>query len=121
MDFLSNPHQLWDTGRMENRHAVIKLTFADRLSYVRQEKFRTPETTLPFKALSGFAEGGNKMVRLERFELPTNWFEASYSIQLSYRRLGQAKRRQDTNNSRPRRAAIIPVMILKMPTDLQSL
>ena len=28
------------------------------------------------------------MARLERFELPTNWFEASYSIQLSYRRVG---------------------------------
>ena len=25
-----------------------------------------------------------KMVDPERFELPTNWFEASYSIQLSY-------------------------------------
>ena len=27
------------------------------------------------------------LARLERFELPTNWFEASYSIRLSYRRL----------------------------------
>ena len=27
------------------------------------------------------------MARPERFELPTNWFEASYSIQLSYGRL----------------------------------
>jgi hypothetical protein len=27
------------------------------------------------------------MVRPERFELPTNWFEASYSIQLSYGRV----------------------------------
>ncbi len=31
------------------------------------------------------------MARPERFELPTNWFEASYSIQLSYgRSLGKA-------------------------------
>ncbi len=29
------------------------------------------------------------MARPERFELPTNWFEASYSIQLSY---GRAER-----------------------------
>jgi hypothetical protein len=28
-----------------------------------------------------------KMARPERFELPTNWFEASYSIQLSYGRV----------------------------------
>ena len=30
---------------------------------------------------------GNKLARPERFELPTNWFEASYSIQLSYGRV----------------------------------
>ena len=29
---------------------------------------------------------GIEVVRPERFELPTNWFEASCSIQLSYRR-----------------------------------
>ena len=86
MDFLSNPHELWASGRMEDRHAVMKLTFADRLAYVRGEGFRTPETTLPFKALGGFCGGENKMARPERFELPTNWFEASYSIQLSYGR-----------------------------------
>ena len=27
------------------------------------------------------------LARPERFELPTNWFEASYSIQLSYGRM----------------------------------
>ena len=31
-----------------------------------------------------------KLARPERFELPTNWFEASYSIQLSY---GRVRRR----------------------------
>ncbi len=30
---------------------------------------------------------GHQMARPERFELPTNWFEASYSIQLSYGRV----------------------------------
>ena len=28
-----------------------------------------------------------EVARPERFELPTNWFEASYSIQLSYGRI----------------------------------
>ena len=28
-----------------------------------------------------------QMARLERFELPTPWFVAKYSIQLSYRRV----------------------------------
>jgi hypothetical protein len=30
-----------------------------------------------------------KVARPERFELPTNWFEASYSIQLSYGRVNK--------------------------------
>ena len=87
INFLANPHQLWATGHMADRHAVMKLTFADKLGYVRGEGFRTPETTLPFKALRSISGGENKMARLERFERPTAWFVARYSIQLSYRRL----------------------------------
>ncbi|MBT3043385.1 MAG: recombinase family protein [Candidatus Thiodiazotropha sp. (ex Codakia orbicularis)] len=71
MAFLANPHEIWASGRMEDRHAVLKLTFADRLAYVRGEGFRTPETTLPFKALAGFSGGENKMARPEGFEPPT--------------------------------------------------
>ncbi len=71
MDFLSNPHELWASGRMEDRHAVMKLTFADRLAYVRGEGFRTPETTLPFKALGSFCGGENKMARPAGFEPAT--------------------------------------------------
>ena len=87
MDFLANPHELWASERMEDRHAVMKLTFADRLAYVRGEGFRTPETTLPFKALGGISGSNIEMARPERFELPTKWFEATYSIQLSYGRV----------------------------------
>ena len=87
MDFLANPHELWASERMEGRHAVMKLTFADRLAYVRGEGFRTPETTLPFKALGGISGSNSEMARPERFELPTKWFEATYSIQLSYGRV----------------------------------
>ncbi|MEW8072637.1 MAG: recombinase family protein [Candidatus Thiodiazotropha sp.] len=71
MDFLANPHELWASGCMEDRHAVLKLTFADRLAYVRGEGFRTPKTTLPFKALAGFSGGESKMARPEGFEPPT--------------------------------------------------
>ena len=34
-----------------------------------------------------------KMARLERFELPTPWFVAKYSIQLSYRRAARGLER----------------------------
>ncbi len=77
---------------MEDRHAVMKLTFADRLAYVRGEGFRTPETTLPFKALGGISGSNIEMARPERFELPTAWFVARYSIQLSY---GRALKRSE--------------------------
>ena len=53
--FLSNPSKLWHTGRIECQKMVLKLTFADRLEYCRDAGFRTPKTTLPFKALGGCA------------------------------------------------------------------
>ncbi|CAE6694911.1 hypothetical protein NTGZN8_130165 [Candidatus Nitrotoga fabula] len=87
MGFLSNPHQLRATGRMEDRHAVMKLTFADRLAYVRGERSRTPETILPFKACSGSSGGENKMARPAGVEPTTLGFGNQYSIHLSYGRI----------------------------------
>jgi hypothetical protein len=39
------------------------------------------------------------LVRPERFELPTNWFEASYSIQLSYGRVEEGLYTLNLNRS----------------------
>ena len=62
--FIENPHELWASERMEHKKLVLKLTFANRLAYCRNSGFRTPQTTLPFKALEavrgtkcGMAEG----------------------------------------------------------------
>jgi site-specific DNA recombinase len=55
--FLGNPHELWTSQRLENRRLVLKLTFADRLAYCRNGGFRTPKTTLPFKALGAVQAG----------------------------------------------------------------
>ena len=47
--FLENPRKLWDSNRLEDKRAVLKLVFASRLSYHRQTGFRTAEISIPFK------------------------------------------------------------------------
>jgi site-specific DNA recombinase len=66
---------------------VLKLAFAERLAYTRNEGFRTAVPALPFKVLADMESGKSKMARPERFELPTSWFVAMRSIQLSYGRV----------------------------------
>ncbi|MEW8052895.1 MAG: recombinase family protein [Candidatus Thiodiazotropha sp.] len=68
MDFLASPWKLYHSDRLEDKRAVLKLTFADNLAYVRNEGFRTAEYTLPFKALAGISKGRNKLAEREGFE-----------------------------------------------------
>ena len=66
--FLENPQELWASEAPEHKKLVLKLTFADRLAYCRNEGFRTPKTTLPFKALEAVAGEKCKMAEREGFE-----------------------------------------------------
>jgi hypothetical protein len=59
--FLENPQELWVSERLDDKRLVLKLTFADRLAYCRNGGFRTPKTTLPFKALATVQRGKCKM------------------------------------------------------------
>jgi hypothetical protein len=63
LDFLANPCNLWGSERLEHKKAVVKLAFADRLAYVRNEGFRTPALSLPFKVLADFKSSESKMAR----------------------------------------------------------
>lgn len=87
LDFLGNPQKLWDSERLEDKRAVLKLAFVDQLAYVRNEGFRTANLALPFKVLADFSSSKSKMARPKRFELLTFWFVARRSIQLSYGRM----------------------------------
>lgn len=54
MQFLSSPWKLWESGNVFLQRTVLRLAFADRISYARNIGLRTPKTTLPFKVLAGF-------------------------------------------------------------------
>jgi site-specific DNA recombinase len=47
-DFLENPIKLWESNKLEDKRAVLKLVFASRLSYHRKTGFRTAKTSIPF-------------------------------------------------------------------------
>ena len=71
MAFLANPCNLWQSDRIEDKRAVLKLTFAERLAYCRNEGFRTAVTSSPFSFFLTLQKGEEGMVRPEGFEPPT--------------------------------------------------
>ena len=79
MDFLASPWKLWKSDRLEDKRAVLKLVFADHLAYVRNEGFRTAETTLPFRLLGGNSGVDFKMAEREGFE-PSMELLTPYSL-----------------------------------------
>lgn len=70
LEFLASPWNLWDSERLEDKRMVLKLAFADRLTYVRNEGFRTANLALPFKVLASFSGLENKMVPRRGLEPP---------------------------------------------------
>ena len=71
MIFLANPYKIWASSRIELKRIVLKLAFADRLAYVRNQGLRTSDFSLLFKALRSINGGDFKVVRPKRVELLT--------------------------------------------------
>ncbi|PCI44308.1 MAG: hypothetical protein COB49_11265 [Alphaproteobacteria bacterium] len=65
MNFLSNPHKIWCSGKFNLQRIVLKLAFSEPLVYCRETGYRTPKTALPFKVLAGISGGKKLMVRLK--------------------------------------------------------
>ena len=68
MEFLASPWKLWSSEVLEQRRTVLKLAFADRLAYVRNEGFRTANLSLPFRTLQGFCGPQSVMASPTGFE-----------------------------------------------------
>ncbi|HNP84052.1 MAG TPA: recombinase family protein [Nitrospira sp.] len=66
MTFLANPCHYWSSDRLEDKRMVLRLVFAKRLAYHRQEGFRTAkneELSLPFRYLKNLGPSQYEMVR----------------------------------------------------------
>ena len=51
--FLVNLWKIWESGNITLQRTVLRLAFAERITYHRNEGPRTPKTALVFKALRG--------------------------------------------------------------------
>ena len=69
MEFLASPWKLWSSEVLEQRRTVLKLAFADRLAYMRNEGFRTANLSLPFRMLQSLCAPQSVMASPTRFEL----------------------------------------------------
>lgn len=62
-DFLASPCKLWHSPHIEDRRAVLKLVFAEKLPYARGEGYRTAQISMPFKMIGGMKMAENEVVR----------------------------------------------------------
>ena len=99
--FLSSPWYIWKNSDLAWKRTVLRLAFASPISYCRNEGLRTPEISMPFKALTDFQSGKREMAHRGGFEPPTPRFVVWCSIQLSYRCL-----RPVVGRDRPARGAV---------------
>ncbi len=68
MQFLSNPHKLWASGNLEQQRNVLKLCFGEKLTFDKNEGFRTVSKALPIRVLEGLHNPKSCLVEGAGFE-----------------------------------------------------
>ncbi len=71
LKFLENPFKIWTNGDLAVKHLVLRLVFSRSIAYCHMNGVRTPEWSLPFKALSFLEDTNCKMVTPAGFEPAT--------------------------------------------------
>lgn len=66
--FLANPWNIWKSGWLEDRRAMLKLVFGGKIVFDRFEGFQTPDISLLFKALRAISGPEKEMVPATGFE-----------------------------------------------------
>ena len=62
IEFLGNPQKLWDSNNIEQRRMLLRMAFSDKITYDRNQGFRTAAMSQPFLALEGLKHGKYEMV-----------------------------------------------------------
>ena len=84
LDFLSNPLKLWASDTYEDKRAVLKLAFLDKLSYDPKTGYRTASIARPFRLCKELLTVKSDMVQPSGLEPPTPTMSRWCSNQLSY-------------------------------------
>lgn len=62
IEFLGNPQKLWDSNDIIQRKMLLRMAFTDKITYDRNQGFRTAAMSQPFLALEDFKHGKYEMV-----------------------------------------------------------
>ena len=68
MRFVSSPWNIWNSGQFNLRRMVLRLAFAERISYSRENGFSNPKFALPFNILREIDMEKSVVARPKGFE-----------------------------------------------------
>ena len=68
LKILSNPLKIWRYGQFEHKRMLLRVGFSDKLTYVRNEGFRTAAIAQPFSLLGDVSASRYEMVELSGIE-----------------------------------------------------